>query len=68
MIWAKGRTCKAKGGQKLPAPACDLDFVPNVARKADPLAGSGHGVRVALSAAFGFGGHNTMLLLGRWAP
>ncbi|MBF8281146.1 MAG: 3-oxoacyl-(acyl-carrier-protein) synthase 2, partial [Anaerolineales bacterium] len=37
---------------------CDLDFVPNTARKAD--------VHIALSAAFGFGGHNTMLLLGRW--
>jgi len=43
-----------------PDPQCDLDFVPNRARKANLI--------VALSAAFGFGGHNTMLLLGRWAP
>jgi len=40
-----------------PDPQCDLDFVPNTARPGD--------VRVALSAAFGFGGHNTMLVLRR---
>ena len=40
-----------------PDPDCDLDYIPNVARKKD--------VNVTLSNSFGFGGHNVSLVFGK---
>jgi 3-oxoacyl-[acyl-carrier-protein] synthase II len=41
-----------------PDPECDLDYIPNKARKAD--------VRIAVSNSFGFGGHNASIVLRRF--
>ncbi len=41
-----------------PDPACDLDYVPNHARKVE--------LQYALSNSFGFGGTNAALLFKRW--
>jgi len=46
-------------GYSVPDPDCDLDYVPNVGRKAD--------LKYAMSNSLGFGGHNAVILMKKWS-
>jgi 3-oxoacyl-[acyl-carrier-protein] synthase II len=43
---------------EVPDPTCDLDYIPNEARRAQ--------VEIGVSNSFGFGGHNACVVFRRW--
>jgi 3-oxoacyl-(acyl-carrier-protein) synthase len=45
--------------QTTPDSECDLDYIPNEARSEQ--------VEIGVSNSFGFGGHNSCLVMRRWA-
>ena len=45
-------------GLQVPDEACDLDYIPNVGRKAD--------IKYTLNNSLGFGGHNAVTCFKKW--
>ncbi len=43
---------------EVPDPECDLDYIPNEARRQD--------IEIAVNNSFGFGGHNACVVFRRW--
>jgi 3-oxoacyl-[acyl-carrier-protein] synthase II len=58
MMTLRDQTIHPTVNYETPDPSCDLDYVPNRARRTR--------VRVALSNSFGLGGQNACLVLGRY--
>jgi 3-oxoacyl-[acyl-carrier-protein] synthase II len=60
LLAMRDNICPPTINYETPDPACDLDYVPNKARK--------HDINVALSNSFGFGGTNGTLIFRRLEP
>jgi 3-oxoacyl-[acyl-carrier-protein] synthase II len=57
LLAMRDNICPPTINYETPDPACDLDYVPNKARK--------HDINIALSNSFGFGGTNGTLIFRR---
>ncbi len=55
----KNETAPPTINQTTPDPECDLDYVPNKARKLP--------INIAMSNSFGFGGHNAILIVKKYS-
>lgn len=55
----KNETAPPTINQTTPDPECDLDYVPNKARKMP--------INIAMSNSFGFGGHNAILIVKKYS-